>query len=274
MSTIINKQKNILVNINKGYVKYFLTMMNSLSINNPNSDFDVYVMHNNLEESDKEYIKSKVASNINPIYIYMDNALFKGAPKVKRYPYEIYYRVFAPSMLPKHVDRILYLDSDLVVHKNIDSLYNMNFQGNYFIACTQIRGFMQWFNRIRLTVGKDYYYINSGVMLMNITELREKIDTDKIFKFIKRNGWRMCLYDQDVIFKFFGNKIRLIDAKLYNLADRTILIHNKFTRSKFKIDKDWVENNNMIIHYLGTNKPWKSDYKGILKDYYTKYEVK
>ena len=83
----------------------------------------------------------------------------------------------------------------------------------------------------------------------------------------------MCLYDQDVIFKFFGNKIRLIDPRLYNLSDRLVMFHNKFYRSKYKIDLDWVENNNYIIHYLGTNKPWKDKYRGILKDYYTKYKV-
>lgn len=269
----LNQTKNILVNINKGYVKHFLTMMNSLSQNNPNSQFDVYVMHSNLEESDKARIKSKVGSNINPIYIYMDSKDFAGAPKVKRYPYEIYYRIFAPIKLPEHLDRVLYLDSDLIVHRNIDPLYNISFQGNYFIACTQIRSFMQWFNRIRLTVGKDHTYVNTGVMLINLKELRDKIHPDKIFKFIKRNGWRMCLYDQDVIFKFFGNKIRLIDPRLYNLSDRLVMFHNKFYRSKYKIDLDWVENNNYIIHYLGTNKPWKDKYRGILKDYYTKYKV-
>ena len=54
-------KKNILVNINKGNVCQFLTTMNSLSQNNKNSEFDVYITHCNLEESDKEYIKIKVA---------------------------------------------------------------------------------------------------------------------------------------------------------------------------------------------------------------------
>ena len=67
-------KKNILVNINKGYIRHFLTTMNSLSQNNPKSEFDVYVMYSNLEDSDKEYIKLKVASNINPI-LWQQNSL-------------------------------------------------------------------------------------------------------------------------------------------------------------------------------------------------------
>lgn len=265
-------KKNILVNINKGYVKYFLVMMNSLATSNPESEFDVYIMHTDLDDEAKAHILTKIKPNINPIYIYMDKSLFKGAPKVKRYPYEIYYRIFAPIMLPESVERILYLDSDLVVHNKIDELYNMNFEGNLFIACTQIRKFMQWFNRVRLTVNKHHQYINTGVMLMNVKELRSLIDTDKIFKFIRRNGWRMCLYDQDVIFKFFGDRIKLVDATIYNCADRTITFYN-LHRPKHKIDHDWMENNNVIIHYFGTNKPWKDNYKGILKDFYDRYKI-
>ena len=109
-------KKNILVNINKGYVKHFLVMMNSLATSNPESEFDVYIMHTDLDDETKAHILTKIKPNINPIYIYMDKSLFKGAPKVKRYPYEIYYRIFAPIMLPESVERILYLDSDLVVH--------------------------------------------------------------------------------------------------------------------------------------------------------------
>lgn len=266
-------KKNILVNINKGYVRHFLAMINSLAINNPDSEFDVYVMHTDLQDEDKAHILTHVRQNINLIYIYMDQSLFKGAPKVKRYPYEIYYRIFAPIMLPDTVDRILYLDSDMIIHGKVDELYSMNFEGNYFIACTQIRGFLQWLNRVRLGVNKHYFYINTGVMLMNIKELRGAIDTDKIFKFIKSNGWRMYLYDQDVIFRFFGDKVRLIDPKIYNLSDRYITMYN-MRRPKHKIDSDWVANNNIIIHYLGRNKPWKDNYKGILKDYYYKYSVK
>ena len=270
--TTKDNKKNILVNINSGYIPYFLTMINSLAVNNQESNFDVYVMHSNLSNEDKAKILTRVKSNINLIYIEMDNSLFKGAPTAQRYPYEIYYRIFASTMLPETVDRILYLDSDLIVHNNIDELYNMNFEGNLFIACTQIRSFLQWFNRVRLTVDKNHYYINTGVMMMNIKELRPLVDIDKIFKFIRRNGWRMCLYDQDVIFKFFGDRVRLIDPKIYNLSDRYITLYN-MRRPKHKINSDWVENNNKIIHYLGTNKPWKDNYKGILKKYYDKYKI-
>ncbi len=265
--------KNILVNINHGYVHHFLTMLNSLATSNAESNFKVFVLHSDLDESDKEYIFSKISPTITLSFVEVDSLLFKGAPTVKRYPYEIYYRIFAPLMLPEDVERVLYLDCDLVVHGNLNELYNMDFEGNLFIACTQIRKFLQNFNRFRLGVTKDYFYMNTGVMVMNIKSLRPLIDQEKIFAFIKSNGWRMCLYDQDVLYHFFGNKICLVDPLLYNLSDRYIKFYN-MRNPKNKVDIEWVEKNNIIIHYIGRNKPWKDNYKGILKSIYKRYEIK
>ncbi|MGN0788199.1 MAG: glycosyltransferase family 8 protein [Candidatus Onthoplasma sp.] len=262
---------NILVSINKGYISHFLTMINSLSKSNITQHFEVYVMHSNLDDEDFKYIESKKPESATLHYIFMDKSMFKGAPKVKRYPYEIYYRIFAPLYLPKEMERILYLDCDLIVHNNIETLYNTDFENNLFVGCTEIGKFLTWFNRMRLTVKKGSVYLNTGVLLMNLTALRNTLNTDKIFKFIKHNGWRMALFDQDVIFKFFGDKVKIVDRYIYNLADRHINSYNR--HHKTKIDVKWVEENNVIIHYLGKNKPWKSNYKGILKEFYKKYEI-
>jgi len=48
---------NILVSINRPYIKYFLTMINSLSKSNEEETFDIYIMHSNLDDKDKELIK-------------------------------------------------------------------------------------------------------------------------------------------------------------------------------------------------------------------------
>lgn len=246
-------------------------MLNSLSQNNQDNNFTVYCMHSDLDKDDCDYILTNVRDNIIIEFVFMDKSLFCGAPKVKRYPYEIYYRIFAPIMLPKNLDRVLYLDSDLIVNKDISGLYYQDFDNNLFIGCTQIGKLLTIFNRIRLTTRPKNLYLNTGVLLINLVELRKIIDTDKIFRFIKRNGWRMALYDQDVIFKFYGDRVKCVDKFVYNLSDRHISRHNRWHKNK--IDKKWVEDNNVIVHYLGTNKPWKKNYRGILDEYYNKYKI-
>ncbi len=107
-------------------------------------------------------------------------------------------------------------------------------------------------------------------MLLNINQFREKAKKEDIFNFIKKHKFFMTLYDEDVAFGLYGDKILLFDGKRFNLSDRSIARYNLFNKNK--IDTQWVDDNNVIIHYLGKNKPWKKNYKGILKPYFDKYD--
>lgn len=231
-------------------------------------------MNSDLTGEDKQELQEEFSLGCEFVFIDLTEEYFKGFPKVKRYPYTIYFRILAPLLLPKEIDRVIYLDADLIVHGDLSEFYNTDFEGNAFYACTQIRGFLTWFNRVRLCVKKGYVYMNTGVMLMNLDYLREKIDEEAIKKYTLKNKWKLALYDQDVLCKFFGNKIKLAERNKYNLADRHVTLQNLFRKKKDKIDLNWVEKNNVIVHYLGYNKPWKENYKGILKGYYKKYEEK
>lgn len=261
---------NILVSINHGYLRHFKAMYRSLCKFNPCKK-KLFVMANDLTDEDKKEITDEFSYGSEINFIFISEDYFKGFPKVKRYPYTIYYRILAPLLLPKDIDRVLYLDSDLIVHNSLDGLYNVDFEGNALHACTQVRKFMQTFNRIRLCVKKDYVYVNTGVMVMNLEYLRENIDVEKIKKFVLKNKWKLTLFDQDVLTYFYGNKVKLFPRAVYNLADRHIRIENLKRKKGEKIDLEWVEKNNVIVHYLGRNKPWKDDYKGILRGFYTEY---
>ena len=264
---------NFLFSINHEYVRHFKATMRSICDNNP-CQKRMFIMNSNLTEQDKQEILSEFSSGCDITFLDLSEEYFKGFPKVKRYPYTIYFRILAPILLPKDIDRIIYLDADLIVHGDLTEFYNTDFEGNAFYACTQIKGFLTWFNRVRLCVKRGYIYMNTGVMLMNLEYLREHIDTKAIQRFTLKNKWKLTLYDQDVLCKFFGNKIKLAERNKYNLADRHIMFQNMFKKKKDKIDLDWVDKNNVIVHYLGTNKPWKKNYRGILKGYYTRYAEK
>lgn len=259
---------NVLVSINRGYLRFFYVMLNSLCLNT-GQGLSVFVMHDDLTEGDTDMIK-KAFPMVRFSFIFMDGEFCRGFPTVKRYPQTIYYRIFAPALLPDSLDRVLYLDCDLIVHNNIDDFYSTEFDGNYFIACSNTGKFLTWFNQLRLSVGREYAYMNTGVVLMNLKELRGVLDVEAIKQYTIKNKWRLMLYDQDVLCKFYGNKIKIVDGLKFNLSDRRITKHNLTHRNK--IDGEWVKKNNVIIHYIGYNKPWKEKYKGMLATYFTDAE--
>jgi lipopolysaccharide biosynthesis glycosyltransferase len=246
-------------------------MLNSLCSNNSDENFDVFCLHSSLSEDDKNYINNHIKfDNIKINFIQIDNHYFENAPTVKRYPIEVYYRLVAYEFLPKNIDRVLYLDVDIIINKSLKELYNLDFKENLFFASTNTGKFLTWFNRIRLGIKKNHIYPNTGVLLINIQKMREVAKKEDIFEFIEIHKPFMTLYDEDVVFGLYGDKISLLDDKKYNLSDRNIKRYNTFHKNK--IDKKWVDENNVIIHYLGKNKPWKNNYKGILKSYYDKYD--
>lgn len=264
---------NILVAINRSYVKQLNILLHSIQISNKEETFHIYILHQELQKNEIEEVKQGLnLQKINIIPIQIEKDEINLFPVIeKRYPVEIYFRIFATKYLPKDIDRVLYLDADTLVINNLEPLYNMDFEGNYYMAATHIGKLLHKFHEIRLDIEKDEPYINTGVLLINLQELR-KIEIEKqVIEYVKKNRNKLMLPDQDIITAMFGDKIKLIDHLKYNLGDRELNIYN-FEHTKEKIDLKWICKNTVIIHYYGRNKPWQNNYTGILGAFYDKIE--
>ena len=101
---------NLLFAINKGYVEQLNILLTSIQYSNNEENFDVYVLHKNLNKNDKEYIEQGLENNIRINYIKIPKSEIDNFPVYeKRYPVEIYFRLYASKYLPQHIDKILYL---------------------------------------------------------------------------------------------------------------------------------------------------------------------
>ncbi len=270
---ISNRTYNLLFSINRGYVPHFKTALNSILTNNGEKNFRLFLMSSDLSDRDfSEIVSSFRGRNVSIERLVVDEALFEGFPTVKRYPFTIYYRLIAPLLLPEEVKEILYLDSDLIVHGDIGRLYDIPFEdGCFFIGCTQIGRLLTGINVIRLGGKEGAVYLNTGVMMMNVEELRNAVDLAEIKDYVEKRKPLLILYDQDIVFRFFGDKVKLVDPFVFNLPARKVRSGAPLLSGE--IDEEWVEKNNLIIHYLGKNKPWKANYRGCLKEYYMKYRL-
>lgn len=259
---------NILVTINNKYINHLKTLIKSIQKSNPEELFNIYLFHKDLSKKDINNIKLSLTKKIKLIPIKIKNKEINNYPVyVERYPTEIYFRIFASIYLPKDIDRILYLDTDIIVINKLNKLYNMNFNDNYYIASTNIGKFMHVFNEFRLGLDKNHPYINTGVLLINLKKLRDIEIEYEVNDFVKKKRKVLMLPDQDIISTLYGSKIKVIDNLKYNLSDRSLNLHN-LKNYNSKIDLKWVRKNTIIIHYYGKNKPWKKNYKGILNCFY------
>ena len=187
---------NILVTINAQYINQLNVLLNSIQKSNKDEKFNVYILSRDLNNEQIEEIKKGL--NLEKFYInnikIKEDEISKLPVYEERYPLEIYFRIFAAKYLPNDIDRVLYLDSDTLVINKLHELYNMDFEGNYFIATTHIRKVLHKFNEIRLGMEKDEPYINTGVLLMNLEELR-KIEVEKqVIDFIQKNKKKLNFF--------------------------------------------------------------------------------
>ena len=265
---------NILTAINKKYLPYFTAMVRSFADNNP-GEHTVWVATKEVTKEDIEEYRKYIPERVRIEPVAFCEEILEGAPTEKRWPKEIYYRIFAAEYLPDTLDRVLYLDSDIIVKGAISALYDVDFEDNYFVATTNVHSpFLKWFIRTKNGASKDTVYVNTGVLLMNLEKLRREQSREGVLGYIARRKFFLTLPDQDVISTLYGHKIKIEDGYVYNLNERKIRGWNRRHRRNARIGLDWVDRRVKIIHYIGRNKPWKEKYRGILKPFYDKYRVK
>lgn len=254
---------NLLFALNSGYVGPLCVCLRSIMSSNPGTRFDIYVAYSSLTKEDFERLEACVDRNrCTVIPIVVDNTLFESAEILKRTSKETYYRLLAMDFIPDSVDRILYLDPDIVVIKPLDGFYNIEFGNNLFAGAPHFKHIMNRYNSKRLHLPETVPYINAGVLMINLKELRECCSSAKIIQFIKTTDIRLVLADQDVLNAMFYGRLLAVNPLLYNLDEKC------YIKSVPRIDRDWVDKHTVIIHYNGSKKPWKGKYKGNLGDYY------
>lgn len=255
---------NVLVTLDRNYLSVLTTMLYSLSQSDPNGVFTVYVAHDSL--TDEDFLRlNTVIPRTEFVDVRVPRERLSGAPISDRYPPEMYYRLFAAQYLPQQLDRILYLDPDLVVLHSLRKLYQIDFGTCLFAAASHIesRSFRR-FNQSRLHLGDQDRYINSGVMMMNLERLRAEQDPQQIFRFIQQHRHTLLLPDQDILNSLYAGRIRFLDPLIYNLGDKYLRLHNLHQPRGKKLDLDWVRRHTAIVHFYGRNKPWKDGYRGRL----------
>lgn len=258
---------NLLFTINKDFAALFLNCVKSIVQHGEQHTYTAYILHSDLDEQTMHTISQAVCDHVDCRFIAVDSALFEGFPESKRYPLQIYYRLAAPLLLPDNLDRILYLDVDTVIINPLDPLYEMNFEGAWYIACTHTREFLTKLNHVRLGVKKDVPYVNTGVMVLNLPALRKNLRMEDIRAYADERMHTFILPDQDIITALYGEQVKLADTMRYNLSDRILTFYNADPKNK-KVDLEWVRANAVVIHYCGKNKPWRESYMGVLDVFY------
>lgn len=248
-----------------------LTVLNSIRLNSQSRQIDVYVIQSQKLAHTKEIkqICELWGMHYHPIVIKDEE--FDQAPVTDRYPKTIYYRLLAHQYLPKQLHRILYLDADVLCINDVGSLYDTDLDGYLYASAihTGLTGTTEVINKIRLqNFDADGYY-NSGVLLMNLDLIRQRVHAEDIYEYIREHV--LLLPDQDVLNALYGKDIKTVPDQLYNFDARKGQTYETISFGEWTLD--WVIKHTVILHYCGRHKPWLVDkntgrYTALYKNYF------
>lgn len=249
----------LLVTLNRDYLPQLKVMLTSISFNNPGQPFAIYLMHSGIPAADLDGVARlclKFGYDFHPVLV--DEALFQNAPVTKQYPQEMYYRLLAPHLLPRELNKILYLDPDTLVINPLRPLWETDLQGCLFAAAAHSgkTDLVNSVNRMRLGTHHDYY--NSGVLLINLAAGRQEIVPHALFSYAAEHPRDLLLPDQDMLNVLFGARTLPLDDVLWNYDARDF--HTYQLGSGGTYDLNWVIAHTAILHFCGKAKPWKKGY--------------
>lgn len=262
---------NLLFSIDDRFWRQMLTVLNSIRLNSQSRQIDVYVIQSQKLAHTKEIKQICELWGMHYYPIVIKDEEFDQAPVTDRYPKTIYYRLLAHQYLPKQLHRILYLDADVLCINDVGSLYDTDLDGYLYASAihTGLTGTTEVINKIRLqNFDADGYY-NSGVLLMNLDLIRQRVHAEDIYEYIREHV--LLLPDQDVLNALYGKDIKTVPDQLYNFDARKGQTYETISFGEWTLD--WVIKHTVILHYCGRHKPWLVDkntgrYTALYKNYF------
>ena len=216
-------------------------------------DYHIHIMYENLSAEYQRSLQSMQTANVQIQFDFVGDTVKKYA-NVMHYKYygsnAIYYRVFIPEIFTQY-DKVIYLDSDVVLNADISEFYNTQL-GDKFVAgalCEIVNGMPVFINYAKkfLGIGNDQpCYFNSGVLLMNCAKMREVHFIDKFFALANEYKLEVCP-DQDY----------------YNLLchGKSVILPNIWNKMPITGSKEKLAELK-LVHYNVFGKPWQQ--KGVL----------
>lgn len=187
------------------------------------------------------------------------------------YHESILYRLFAAEILPKSLDSVLYLDTDILVRGDISDLADIVFNDDIALYAVPDEFRMLDYHRIHCSpLSHDYF--NSGVMLINLSYWRKHSVGQRGIEYLTFHKESMCLPDQDALNAVCATKVGHLHHK-YNFFARHSDLQNIKENVFYNYFDEVMEarSNPIIVHYTFRPRPWFKDDKAPYADEWWNY---
>lgn len=177
-----------------------------------------------------------------------------------------YFRLLLPDLLPGELDRVIYLDCDLIILGDIGVLWHISIDDYYAAAVPELtadsrlvsspQGIRLW---RELGLPPDLEQFNSGVLLINLGKWRDECIKQRCLVYLAQAADWLRWHDQEALNVIFAGDWLRLNAR-WNLTMRYLVNTSPETNQP-----------PCIIHYHSDEKPWHADYPFAYREVFLDY---
>lgn len=263
----IERTIDIVMGADDGYIQHSAAAIASILLNcDASSNFRFHILDGGISSDKKEkLLKLKKLRNFDIQFYDMTKYDWSIFPDNRGHTTLVtYYRLLIPQILPKNIEKALYLDGDIIVEQDLKELWDVDIS-NYVLGAVEDSEGLE--SRDRLSLSNKYF--NAGVLLLNLTKLREINLLKDSVSYLKEK--RIIYQDQDILNGLFNNQYK--DLPLKWNVNEDIYRNNKARHTYSDRDSQIAKQNPGIIHFTGGSylKPWHQEILHPLSPEYWNY---
>jgi len=253
--------------IDRAFVEPASVLLASIAKNGDIPDCSLAILGLGLNDADREILKRSCGAMAAKCF-FVDLKQVEG--RLKKLPVTLavpsvvsYARLLGPDLLKDRCERILYLDSDIVVQRSLRPLLELPFDDYVAAAVPDQPGneSMRTYRVEALKIRDPDHYMNSGVLLINADAWNRGGYTEKAFDFIADfKGSSFRYLDQDVANSILQNEWKPL-PRVWNFFRHG-------DEPEFSLDQYSDAN---IVHFASGMKPWVRNSRHPARELYLSY---
>lgn len=256
---LMGKEKiQIAVCLDKGFIMPTGVMLYSVCVNNQDVDIDFHVL---IDES----VTGKALQDLKDTVSAFPGkrVLLYAVKSISAFNFPLfnedltgatYYRLFLSDILPPTINKVLYLDGDIVVRHSLLSLWHTDLAGCAVGAALDIdAGDLGRYYRLRYPMRKGYF--NAGVLLVNLKYWRENNLVTEFVGYLNNYPERIKAADQDVLNVVLQDVKRSIPV-IYNLQTGFLKKVPGWDYWEYEFEVNTGLMDPVIVHFSENHKPW------------------
>lgn len=238
-----NSNNNIAITFDNNYVDIVSTVLYSLSVSNPNSNFIVHCLTRDVVDFCKLKSKISILKNIELIEYKITDKFDKYQTTLGHVSVSALDRLLIPKLLPASINRVVYMDLDILVLGDISKLFTIE-TGPLGICArnskklgvvsrgTLVNVWMKYNTNYDDSIKYDYKdSFNAGIIVFDLDKLRLNNFDSFASKLVNKYGFN----DQIILNLYCKNTNTILPSK-YNAWDDI--------------------KNPVILHFAGSKKPY------------------